>query len=123
MARYPCEMFAQFYYSPDLTYDELYRAEEELMKKLDIIFTEEGGIHLEFWPDSDSFAVQGQFDEFDRYKFDRMADKIKTLLPRPVQSRILLVDRTGLGKIFIYNLTYDNREFEEITLPRPFANA
>ena len=123
MARYPCEMFAQFYYSPDLTYDELYRLEEELIQKMDIIFSEEGGIHLEFWPDSDSFAVQGQFDEFSRYKFDRMVEQIKTLLPLAVQSRILLVNRAGLDKIFIYNLTRDSREFEEITLPSPFANA
>lgn len=123
MARYPCEMFAQFYYSPDLTYDELHQVEEELMRKVDILFTDEGGIHLEFWPNSDSFAVQGQFDEFDKHKFDRMTDLIKAVLPQSVQSRILLVDKTGLENVFIYNLTSGNIEFEEITLSRPFAEA
>ena len=123
MARYPCEMFAQFYYSPDLTYDELHQVEDELMRKVDIIFTDEGGIHLEFWPDSDSFAVQGQFDEFDKRKFDLMSEQLKAALPQTVQSRVLLVDKTGLEKVFIYNLTSDNREFEEIALSRPFAEA
>lgn len=122
MARYPCEMFAQFYYSPELTYEELHQVEEELMHKVDIIFTEDGGVHLEFWPDSDSFATQGQFAEFGKSRFDHMARQISEMLPDSVQARLLLVDKSGLEKVLIYSLTHENVELEEITLPRPFAD-
>ncbi|MBQ4133259.1 MAG: hypothetical protein IJD04_05945 [Desulfovibrionaceae bacterium] len=121
MARYPCEMFAQFYYSPDLTYEELHQIEVELMRRTDKIFADEGGVHLEFWPNSDSFAVQGQFEEFDKQNFARIAEQIRGVLPDSVRARLLLVDKAELEKIIIYNLAPEGVELEENILTRPFA--
>lgn len=121
MAKYPCELFAHFYYSPKLTYEELHQQEAELLQEVDMLLTNEGGIHLEFTPGSDNLAVQGELAEFDRKFFDRLAGQIKKLLPPQIEVRMVLVEKADLGTIFLYSITPKKIECKETAIKRPFA--
>ena len=121
MARYPCEMFAHVYYSPALTYEELHAIEEELLQRLDVMLGGEGAIHLEFWPDSDSLAVQGEFEEFEPGLLHHLAERVRAILPASAEARMVFVNKLSLEDIIIYNITPAQVEETATALPRPFA--
>ena len=121
MAKYPCELFAHFYYSPKLTYEELHQKESELLQEVDLLLTNEGGIHLEFTPGSDSLAVQGELAEFNRKFSDRIAEQIRKLLPAQIEVRMLLVEKEDMGSVLLYSITPKKAECKETAIKRPFT--
>lgn len=121
MARYPCEMFAHFYYSPKLSYEELHQKEEDILQQVSSLLTRKGAIHLDFVADSDSLAVQCEFDNFDQKLFSHLAEDVKHLLPHDTEGRILFVDKENLAKIYIYSITPKTVEEREIPIKTPFT--
>lgn len=121
MERCPCEMFAHFYYSPIISYEELHHKEAELVQRVDLLLSGEGAIHLEFVPGSDNLAVQGEFGEFDRSLFDRLAERVSGLLPMQTESRMVFVEKENLEKILIYNIAPKQVDCGETIIKRPFA--
>ena len=121
MGRCPCEMFAHFYYSPSITYEELHQKEAELLQGVDLLLAGEGAIHLEFIPGSDNLAVQGEFEEFSQELFNRLAERVRGLLPAQTESRLVFVEKENLEKILIYNVSPKQVDCGETIIKRPFA--
>lgn len=121
MAKYPCELFAHFYYSPKLTYEDLHKKEAELLQEVDILLTSEGCIHLEFTPDSDGLAVQGELAEFDRSFFDQLAERVRKLLPSQTEARMLLVGKEDLATFLVYSIAPQKVDYKETVIKRPFS--
>lgn len=119
MAKYQSEMFGMFFYSPKLTYEQLYEHEEVLLREVDLLLTEEGAEHLDFIPSGDCLRLQCEFVDFDKIQFNEIANKIKDLVPSHIEARLLCVDKAGMKNLYIFNISKSTVEQDEVFIKEP----
>lgn len=119
MAKYPCEMFGHFFYSPALTYEQLHALEGELWQQSDQILLEAGATHLDFNPGGDFLALQCEFAAYDNQLFEELAAKLAELLNPNIELRLLFVNKSSMEKINIYFISHNGIDEEEISLGQP----
>lgn len=119
MAKYPCEMFGHFYYSPALSYEQLHALESELWQQTDQILLEAGAMHLDFNPGGDCLALQCEFPSYDNNMFEKLARELAVLLNPNIELRLLFVNKSSMEKINIYFISHDSIDEEEVSLGHP----
>ena len=78
-ARYPCEMYGQIFYSPELSYNDLYAHEHRLVDELTEFLNTNSAMHLDFTPDGDSLRFQCELDTYGEDIFHQLADGISAI--------------------------------------------
>ena len=119
MAKYPCELFGHFFYSPALTYEQLHALEATLWQQSDQILLEAGGMHLDFSPGEDCFTLQCEFAAYDNQMFEELSTKLAGLLNPNIELRLVFVNKSSMEKINIYFINHNSVDEEEISLGRP----
>lgn len=118
-ARYPCEMYGQIFYSPELSYNDLYAHERRLADELTEFLNANSAMHLDFTPDGDSLRFQCELDTYGEDIFHQLADGISAMLGEDIEGRLLFVDKATLGVVHVYALKHDNWQEAAIGIPRP----
>ena len=119
MAKYPCEMFGNFFYNPTLTYDHLHELEANLLRAVDPLLNNEGAAHLDFTPRGDGLRLQCEFSEFEPAFFARLAKKLSDLIIDDTQARLLFVDKEEMGKLYIFYISKSNYEQGVVKIKPP----
>ncbi len=93
MASFTTELFTQFIYSPELSYQDLLEREEELKTFLARIIEEHGGEFTHFEALGDTLRAQCVFSEYGEELFHEFCDKLAPALDNQVEARLLFVSR------------------------------
>lgn len=118
-SRYPCEMYGQLFYSPDLSYNDLYAHEHRLIDELTEFLNANRAAHLDFTPDGDSLRFQCELDNYAEDFFHGLADGIMAMLSPEIEGRILFVDKATLGVVHVYAVGDKDWQEAAIGIPRP----
>ncbi len=118
-ARYPCEMYGQIFYSPELSYNDLYAHEHRLVDELTEFLNTNSAMHLDFTPDGDSLRFQCELDNYGEDLFHDLADGISAMLAEDIEGRLLFVDKATLGVVHVYALGHEHWQEAAIGIPRP----
>ncbi|MDE5878586.1 MAG: hypothetical protein K2G99_00915 [Desulfovibrio sp.] len=116
MDKNQCEVFAQFTYADSLTYEELLNAEAALMARLEVIFPDAGGEHLDFTPLGDMLRCQCAFELVDMENFRHIAAQVAAILPVGITGRLLALDKS-LTEMHLFWL--EKGAWQEATWPVP----
>ena len=104
-AKYPCEMYGQLFYGPELTYSDLYEHEHRLVDEVTAFLSANGAVHLDFTPDGDSLRFQCELDAY-------------AMLTEDIEGRLLFVDKAALSVVHVYALAHDKWQEAAIGIPR-----
>ena len=118
-AKYPCEMYGQLFYSPDLSYNDLYAHEHRLLEALTNFLNDNGTQHLDFTPDGDSLRFQCELESYEEDIFHHLADGIMKMLDPDIEGRLLFVDKATLGVVHVYAINDKDWQEAAIGIPRP----
>ena len=119
MAKYPCEMFGNFFYNPNLTYEQLHELEADLLREVDPLLSNEGAVHLDFTPQGDGLRLQCEFSDFDPDFFNSLAKKLAKIIIDDTQARFLFVDKEEMKEFYIFYLSKNKFAQEKFTLKPP----
>ena len=119
MAKYPCEMFGNFFYNPNLTYEQLHELEADLLREVDPLLSNQGAVHLDFTPRGDGLCLQCEFLDFDPEFFASLAKKLAQIIIDDTQARLLFVDKEELHKLYIFYLRKNKFTQEEVIIKSP----
>ena len=112
------EMFAQFTYGPDLSYNDLMEAEASLRHSTTITLQEHAAEFTHFEGRGDTLRVQCIFSEFKESLFHSLCEAIAPLVRDDIEARLLFVDKS-LDRLAIYFLS--GGEWRESILDIPPA--
>ncbi len=118
-ARYPCEMYGQLAYCPEMSYNDLYAHERRLVEALTEFLNAMSAAHLDFTPDGDSLRFQCELDGYEEDLFHDLADGISAMLTPDVEGRLIFVDKATLNVVHVYALTRESWREAAIGIPRP----
>ena len=117
-ARYPCEMYGQISYCPELSYNDLYAHERRLVDELTEFLNANSAAHLDFTPDGDSLRFQCELDVYEEDLFHALADGIRPMLTPDIEGRLLFVDKASLNVVHVYVLKAESWREAAIGIPR-----
>ena len=118
MARNATELFAQFVYSLELSYDSLLERESELKASVSAILEQYGGEFIHFEEMGDTMRAQCAFAKYEEDLFHDICDDIAPQMDSFVEARLLFVNRDlDLLHIFVLN----NGKWQEGCLRLPEA--
>ena len=118
-ARYPCEMYAQLFYCPEMSYADLYDHEHRLVNALTEFLNANGAMHLDFTPDGDSLRFQCEWENYGEDIFHFLSDGLSAMLTADIEGRVLFVDKANLKVIHVYALAHNTWQEAAIGIPRP----
>lgn len=118
-ARYPCEMYGQLFYSPEVSYNDLYAYEHRLVDDLTDFLNTHSAAHLDFTPDGDSLRFQCELDAYGEDLFHSLADGINGMINEEIEGRLLFVDKATLGVVHVYALAHEKWQEAAVGIPRP----
>ena len=118
-AKYPCEMYGQPFYGPELTYSDLYEHEHRLVDEVTGFLSANGAVHLDFTPDGDSLRFQCELENYEEDLFHELADGIRPMLTPDIEGRLIFVDKATLNVVHVYALTQESWREAAIGIPRP----
>ena len=98
------EMFAQFSYGPEMSFNELMEAEEILRRSVGEILQEKEAEFIHFEGHGDTLRVQCVFSGFREGLFHSLSERLAPLAKGDIEARILFVDK-GLDKLALYFLS------------------
>lgn len=113
MARHNCELFGHISYSAELTYNELYALEADLIDELQNALQGHSALHIDTVGTGDALRVQCVFAEYDEGQFHALCDDVAEAIPANVRARFLFVDKS-LTVIHLYCFT--NKGWKESAL-------
>ncbi len=118
MARNATELFAQFVYSVELSYDSLMERESELKTSFTEILEQHGGEFIHFEEMGDTMRAQCAFARYEEDLFHDICDDIAPQMDSFVEARFLFVDKdVNSLHIFVIN----NGKWKESCLRLPEA--
>ena len=118
MARNATELFAQFVYSVELSYDSLMERESELKTSFTAILEQHGGEFIHFEEMGDTMRAQCAFARYEEDLFHDICDDIAPQMDSFVEARFLFVDKdVNSLHIFVIN----NGRWQESCLRLPEA--
>ena len=98
------EMFAQFSYGPDMSYNDLMEAEEILRRSVGETLQANAAEFIHFEGRGDTLRVQCAFFDFREGLFHALSERMAPLARGAIEARILFVDK-GLDKLALYFLS------------------
>ena len=118
MARNATEFFAQFVYSPELSYDGLLERESDLKASVTAILEQYGGEFIHFEEMGDTMRAQCAFAKYEEDLFHDICDDIAPKMDSFVEARFLFVSKDiDLLHVFVLN----NGRWQESCLRLPEA--
>lgn len=93
MAQNATELFVQFVYSLELSYDSLLEREGELKLEFAAILEQNGGEFVHFEEMGDTMRVQCMFAQYEEELFHDICDDLAPLMDGFVEARLLFVDK------------------------------
>ncbi len=93
MARFECELFGLVQYSQELSYDELYEVENDLIKKIQEVLERNKAEHLDFWGAGDCLQFQCAFSEYDPKTLHTVFDETAGVLTDALKGRLFCFDK------------------------------
>lgn len=93
MTRYAAELYIQFVYSLELSYDELLELEAELKLAVAGILEENTGEFMHFEGMGDTMRTQCVFLEYKEALFHAVCDALAPLMDGRVEARLLFVNK------------------------------
>ena len=118
-ARYPCEMYGQLAYCPEMSYTDLYAHERRLVDALTEFLNSMNAMHLDFTPDGDSLRFQCELENYEEDLFHELADGIRPMLTPDIEGRLIFVDKATLNVVHVYAITQESWREAAIGIPRP----
>ncbi|MFV0422603.1 hypothetical protein [Oleidesulfovibrio sp.] len=103
MAKYDCEMFGYFSYSPDLSYSELHELEAGFRDALQDALEQRGADFMQFEPEGDALRVQCVFGECHEENFHEVCDAVVQGMNNHVFGKMLFVNK-NLQELLVYRL-------------------
>lgn len=124
MAQNATELFAQFVYSLELTYDSLLEREGELKSEFAVILEQNGGEFIHFEEMGDTMRVQCAFAQYAEELFHDICEDLAPLMDGFVEARLLFVDK-DLETMHIFTVSNGNWQESCLRLPDsgPLAKA
>ena len=116
MAYTTTEMFAQFVYSPDLSYDELHERESGIKTFTEELLTHLGAAFINFEPIGDALHAQCVFQKFSEDSAHNVCDSLVTLMDNGVEARLFFV-RKNLALVSLYTLAEGTWQEAQLQLP------
>lgn len=116
MSRHLAELYAQFSYGEQLSYEELLEIEDRLIAAVQDVLVRAGGEHLDFTPLGDCLMVQCAFEAHRLYVFRKISMHVAGFLPEHVTGRILCVDKR-LDASHLYWVQPGRWEEEDRSIP------
>ena len=104
MAHNAVELFAQFVYSLELSYDGLLERESELKATVAAILEQNGGQFVHFEEMGDTMRVQCAFTEYEEDVFQEICRDVAPLADGFVEARMLFVDK-DMDCLYIYTIS------------------
>ncbi len=93
MARFECELFGIVQYSQELSYDELYEVENDLIEKIQEVLEDNQADHLDFWGDGDCLQFQCAFAEYDAQTLNTVFNDMAEVLADNLKGRVFCFDK------------------------------
>lgn len=118
MARNATELFAQFVYSLELSYDSLLERESELKASFTAILEQYGGEFIHFEEMGDTMRAQCAFARYEEDLFHDICDDIAPQMDFFVEARLLFVNK-DLDTLHIF--VVNNGKWQESCLRLPEA--
>lgn len=118
MARNATELFAQFVYSLELSYDSLMERESELKTSFTAILEQYGGEFIHFEEMGDTMRAQCAFARYEEDLFHDICDDIAPQMDFFVEARLLFVNK-DLDTLHIFVI--NNGKWQESCLRLPEA--
>ena len=115
MPKYRTELFGQFIYSPDISYDDMLSLEDELKVFVSEKMEEFGGAFLHFESEGDRTFFQCVFSEFDENLFNATASALNRTDGK-VESKLFFVDKE-LVSAYFYALSKGKLSGHKVSLP------
>lgn len=116
MAHNATELFAQFVYSPDLSYHSLMERESELKTAVTGILEQYGGEFIHFEEMGDTMRAQCAFARYEEDLFHDLCDDIAPHMDSFVEARLLFVNK-DLDTLHIYAISNGNWRESCLSLP------
>lgn len=110
------EMFAQFVYSPDLSYDELHEKEDGITTFTEALLARFGGTFINFEPVGDALHAQCVFQKFSEETAHELCDALVPLMDHGVEARFFFVRKT-LVLVSLYTLSEGVWQEAQMQLP------
>lgn len=102
MASHNCELFGHIRYRSELSYNELYAIEADLIDELHAALSRLGADHIDLVGQGDALRAQCMFAEYDEALFHALCDAMAAFLPASkVRGRLLFVHK-DLAMIHLY---------------------
>ena len=118
MARNATELFAQFVYSLELSYDSLLERESELKTSFTAILEQYGGEFIHFEEMGDTMRAQCAFDRYEEDLFHDICDDIAPQMDSFVEARLLFVNK---DLDFLHIFVINSGKWQESCLRLPEA--
>ncbi len=93
MGMHDCEIFGHMLYSPDLSYNELYALEADLIDELRDALEQAGAEHVDLTAQGDALRMQCVLARYEEAAFHSLCDAVAAFLPKSVQGRLLCVHK------------------------------
>lgn len=101
MVKHNCELFGHMLYSPDISYNELYALEADLIDELHDALEKIGAEHIDLVGLGDALRVQCVLTEYSEPIFHDLCDTVAEFLPKKVLGRFLFVHK-DLSVVHLY---------------------
>lgn len=118
--KYNAELFAQFVYSEELTYDELLDAEKNLISFTDETMQKNKAEHIHFEPLGDALCMQCSFAMFKEELFETICDELAPIMDTSMEARLLFVDKE-LESVILYSIS--KKKWKKKLFPLPPAGS
>ena len=113
------EMFGNFIYSPELSYNELLVLEGTLKDEISEVLYDNEAEHISYDVSSDSIRIQCSFAQYNEHFFHKICDQILPFLKFNVEGKILFLHR-DISTIHIY--TIFNGDWQEASIFVPHVS-
>ncbi len=112
------DMFAQFMYSPKLSYEELYEKEASIKEFTEKLLARAGARFANFEALGDALYVHCVFTDFDEDLAHKLCDELAIHMDSSLEGRVLFV-RRDFSVLGFYALA--EQKWQEAVLQPPFA--
>ncbi len=116
MPKYKTEVFGQFIYSPEISYDELLKLEEDIKSFITDTMESFGAEFLAFESEGDRTFFQGILQERGGELAEKIAAAFTRKLNEHTECKLMFVDKM-LCEHHFYALNHKGAKLEKMTMP------
>lgn len=103
MPKYRTEVFGQFAYAPEISYEDLLKLEEKLTIFATKTLTDQGAEFIHFESEGDQTFFQCVFSKFDDAFFKKVSKAFAAKTSKQIECKMLFVDKQ-MGAISLYSM-------------------